>query len=115
MKLCVSFSYFRVGMLAEQGAELAQASDTPGPALFLFLARVLFVLQMWTDTELPLTFLNAAQTYIWVRHFTTGVQVPDCAEGWAQIQKDTLFSLQHKKWLCVVLLYVPVILYFLTT
>lgn len=59
MKLCVSLSYFRLGMLAEQGAELAQASDTPGPALFLFLATVLFVLQ--TETELTLTFLNAQQ------------------------------------------------------
>lgn len=36
MKLCVSFTYFRVCMLAEHGAELAWASGTPGPALFLF-------------------------------------------------------------------------------
>lgn len=49
MKLCVSFSYSRVGILAEQGAELAQAFDSPGPTLFLFLATMLFVQQM-TET-----------------------------------------------------------------
>lgn len=74
MKPCVSFSYFRVGVLAEQGAELAQASgtltcsDTPGPALFLFLASLLFVQQTWTETVLTLTFLNVQHpkhTYEW--------------------------------------------------
>lgn len=54
-------------MLAGQGAELAQASgtptcsDTPGPALFLFLAPVLFVQQTWTETEISLTFQNVQQ------------------------------------------------------
>jgi len=51
-------------MLAEQGAELAQASgaptcsDTAGPILFLCLATVLFAQQMWTETQIFLTLLN---------------------------------------------------------
>lgn len=60
--LCLS-----VGMLAAQSAELAQASgtstcsDTPGPTLFLCLATVLFVQQMWTETKMSLIFMNIEQ------------------------------------------------------
>lgn len=101
----VSFSYFRVGMLAEQGAELARASGTPtcsdtaGPALFLFLATVLSVCSAnvdWYRVDPHFSKCATAQTYIWVRRFTIDVQVPNCAEGWDQIKKNTLLITNTK-------------------
>lgn len=106
MKLCVPFSCFRVGVLAEQSAELAQASgtptcsDTPGPARFLFLATVLFVQQTWTETELTLTFLNVQQpkhmsgTF---HHWCTSSRQTSREEG-VHTLRDNLFNHQHKKW-----------------
>lgn len=41
---------------------LQTCPDNPGPALFLFLPTVLFVQQLWTETELTLAFLNFQQS-----------------------------------------------------
>lgn len=46
----------------------------------LFLATVLFVQQIWTETELRLTFYKCtrAQIYIGERNVAICAQVPDC-------------------------------------
>lgn len=70
-----------------------------GRSACLFSKRGLKVEREEAKKELTLTFLTA-QPYIWVRHFTIGVQVPVCSEGRALILKVTLFNHQHKKLLC---------------
>lgn len=58
MKLCVSFTNFRVGMLAEQAAELAWASGAPGPALFLCWPLCCLFSKTRAELLLSFSFLN---------------------------------------------------------